>query len=382
MRRLIVGLVIAASAALVPTWAFAGNQEVAEQIAASLRDSGQLHGYRIGVKYNDGTVWLKGQVLSQEQKDAAVRLAKKANGVNVVNFDNLVVISGNAVAGSDRPLQQIDGALAAEQVQRLIAQDTRVASTERPAPEKLVDPLPPVPAEKQATVVPATDPTPAKHPGLAERLADSFPAQAVQQVKPTASPELASAALQESQPAPQTPVRVASPQPIPSPQTAGPVTGVASTVPSDQPIATAYTQVPNPAPNPALTPAPVPAANATPLPMAQPYSAQPAPAPMGAAPMAGGPLPMGSAPIRYDQPNLPNYAWPSYSPYPNYASTTYPKQYSPAAWPYIGPFYPYPQVPLGWRKVTLEWHDGWWFLDFDDGSSKGPFTGLFRGKSR
>jgi hypothetical protein len=45
---------------------------------------------------------------------------------------------------------------------------------------------------------------------------------------------------------------------------------------------------------------------------------------------------------------------------------TYPKQYSPTAWPYIGPFYPYPQVPLGWRKVTLEWDDGWWFLDFDD----------------
>ena len=33
---------------------------------------------------------------------------------------------------------------------------------------------------------------------------------------------------------------------------------------------------------------------------------------------------------------------------------------------YIGPFYPYPQVPLGWRKVTLEWDDGWWFLDFKD----------------
>jgi hypothetical protein len=23
-------------------------------------------------------------------------------------------------------------------------------------------------------------------------------------------------------------------------------------------------------------------------------------------------------------------------------------------------------VPLGWRKVTLEWDDGWWFLDFKD----------------
>ena len=40
------------------------------------------------------------------------------------------------------------------------------------------------------------------------------------------------------------------------------------------------------------------------------------------------------------------------------------KQYSPTAWPYIGPFYPYPQVPLAWRKVSLEWDDGWWFLDF------------------
>ena len=87
----------------------------------------------------------------------------------------------------------------------------------------------------------------------------------------------------------------------------------------------------------------------------------------------GAPMPMytaaaraGTAPARYDQPCMPNYAWPSYAAYPNYAGVTYPKQYSPTAWPYIGPFYPYPQVPLGWRKVTLEWDSGWWFLDFKD----------------
>ncbi|HEV3339982.1 MAG TPA: hypothetical protein VG125_06485, partial [Pirellulales bacterium] len=87
----------------------------------------------------------------------------------------------------------------------------------------------------------------------------------------------------------------------------------------------------------------------------------------------GGPLPAyvpgvaaGVAPAYYDQPHMPNYAWPSYASHPNYAGVTYPRQYSPTAWPYIGPFYPYPQVPLGWRKVTLEWDDGWWFLDFDD----------------
>ncbi|MEE2739515.1 MAG: BON domain-containing protein [Planctomycetota bacterium] len=68
----------------------------------------------------------------------------------------------------------------------------------------------------------------------------------------------------------------------------------------------------------------------------------------------------------YNIASFPPYAWPSYASHPNYAQVTYPQQYSPRAWPFIGPFYPYPQVPLGWRKVTLEWDDGWWFLDFDD----------------
>ncbi len=86
-------------------------------------------------------------------------------------------------------------------------------------------------------------------------------------------------------------------------------------------------------------------------------------APQGAPVMAA---PQGMAPGMYDQPYMPNYSWPSYAAYPNYAAVGYPKQYSPSAWPYIGPFYPYPQVPLGWRKVTLEWDDGWWFLDFSD----------------
>jgi osmotically-inducible protein OsmY len=84
----------------------------------------------------------------------------------------------------------------------------------------------------------------------------------------------------------------------------------------------------------------------------------------------GQPVPMtgnagvGIAPARFDHPQMPGYAWPSYAPHPNYGAVTYPKQYSPSAWPYIGPFYPYPQVPLGWRRVTLEWDDGWWNLKF------------------
>lgn len=88
-----------------------------------------------------------------------------------------------------------------------------------------------------------------------------------------------------------------------------------------------------------------------------------APTPMPAyAPGTGG----GVAPAAYNHPSLPAYSWPSYAAYPNYAAVTYPRQYSATAWPYIGPFYPYPQVPMGWRKVSLEWDDGWWFLDFCD----------------
>ena len=85
---------------------------------------------------------------------------------------------------------------------------------------------------------------------------------------------------------------------------------------------------------------------------------------------SNGPAPMpvsySSAGAHSEAPNLPGYAWPGYAAHPNYAAVSYPNQYSPSAWPYIGPFYPYPQVPLGWRKVTLEWDDGWWMLDFHD----------------
>lgn len=72
----------------------------------------------------------------------------------------------------------------------------------------------------------------------------------------------------------------------------------------------------------------------------------------------------------YNQPNMPNYAWPSYAQYDNSAAISYPTQYDASAWPYIGPYYPYPQVPLDWRKSTLEWDDGSWSLKFDSRTDK------------
>lgn len=85
-------------------------------------------------------------------------------------------------------------------------------------------------------------------------------------------------------------------------------------------------------------------------------------APVPAQPGPGMVTPAGH--MMYNQPNVPEYAWPSYAAPDNSAAITYPGQYDASAFPYIGPYYPYPQVPLGWRKSTLEWKDGSWNLKF------------------
>jgi len=72
---------------------------------------------------------------------------------------------------------------------------------------------------------------------------------------------------------------------------------------------------------------------------------------------------------QYAWPNLPQYAWPSYAPYPNYSAVGYPTTYPANCWPYIGPFYPYPEVPLGWRNINLSWKDGVWWLRFNNYNS-------------
>jgi hypothetical protein len=101
-----------------------------------------------------------------------------------------------------------------------------------------------------------------------------------------------------------------------------------------------------------------------------PYSASPlppgGPVPPGAVPVpTGDPLPLNGmpamAPVDPAGPRLPPYAWPTYAPYNNYSRVAYPETYPYNAFPYIGPYYPFPRVPLGWRKVVLEWEDGHWY---------------------
>ena len=105
---------------------------------------------------------------------------------------------------------------------------------------------------------------------------------------------------------------------------------------------------------------------ATPAPSGMP----PAPMPLGGGAGPGGygpdPVPVGpgGGAGGYDgsAPPLPPYAWPTYAPHNNVSRVAYPEAYPYNAFPFIGPFYPFPKVPLGWRKVTLEWEDGHWWL--------------------
>jgi hypothetical protein len=77
------------------------------------------------------------------------------------------------------------------------------------------------------------------------------------------------------------------------------------------------------------------------------------------------PMPMGMAGgggFDMQAPPLPGHAWPTYAPYPNISRVAYPEAYAYNQFPFIGPYYPFPKVPMGWRSVNLKWEDGHWFL--------------------
>jgi BON domain len=78
-------------------------------------------------------------------------------------------------------------------------------------------------------------------------------------------------------------------------------------------------------------------------------------------PVPSGPMGPASA-FDPNAPKMPPYSWPTYAPYNNYSRVAYPEAYPYNSWPFIGPVYPFPKIPLGWRSVKLEWQDGhWWF---------------------
>jgi hypothetical protein len=272
MRRLLIVLSLALITGLGCTPAWAGNQQVAEQIAGNLQASGQLGKCKVGVKFCDGTAWLGGQIRDQQQKDRILKVVFQTPGVARV-VDEMTLASPEQASAGTSTMSKISSSLAALNPLRRTEEE------------------------------------------------DHSPAQPVATSFPAAKEAVPTAMMQAVPVPPSAPLPVPAVRPIP------------------------------PAPLPPGAEGPGMAGNGVPA----------GPIPMYPAGAAGGP-----APMRTDQPSMPATAWPTYSAYPNYAAVTYPKQYSPTAWPYIGPFYPYPQVPLGWRKVSLQWDDGWWQLEFHD----------------
>jgi len=324
-----LGLALVTAMTLAPTTVRANNREIAHQIATVMKATGAMKNYDIVVTFSEGKANLQGTVTNEQQMKTAIAIAQASPHVEkVVNQLALAPIAPTATAirpaaPLSRPVRLSPVALSAQPTMQPPARAT------------------PSPTPRAAAPAP-------QQPVFPQQVPQQQPVFPQQQQLAALRAVPAKTALHSSRRVPTRPVAVAP-----------------SSLAVAQPT---FRQPPQPR---QAVPMQVAMAGAAPM-------AAMAAAPMAAMgrmaahrPMRGGPQPAyvpgtggGVAPAGYDQPQLPNYAWPTYAPYPNYAALTYPKQYSPTAWPYIGPFYPYPQVPLGWRKVTLEWDDGWWFLDF------------------
>jgi len=374
MRRFLFGVVIASVTAAMPSWALGGDREIAEGIMTQLqhaKSQGKLKGFDLDLKVESGVVYLTGNVRSTTQHELVVDAVERTSGVAQL-VDKLEVKGDTRTEGQkdfslsnavkQGPVESSDVVPASADEAATDANGVDVAIT-----DAIIAKLQ---QQKQAGALKGFDldvstsrgdvsvrgrvNTPeqkalvldiARRARGVRKVIDDIAVGSVVRQASTSLPAAGVPAVPELQPVPQmagVPQVGNMPPRGPVPQMGSmPVVGNAAQPRPFAPAMVANMQ------GPACYGGEVPGGmNGAPVPM-----------------QAGG-VAYGAGAPRYDQPYMPSYAWPSYAAYPNYAAVTYPKQYSPSAWPYIGPFYPYPQVPLGWRKVALEWDDGLWYLDF------------------
>ena len=305
MRKVFLALLAAALPAISALAGSPAEEQMAHRIGNQLKQSGQLRNYEIEVKYHDGVVCLEGKVTSPEQRTAAVRLAQKVKGVSRVEC-KLEIQNESKSSGEN--------------------EYTLASATEPGSPDDL---------QSESSGV-----THAYEQGREQGSMTRQQQTIANNSRPTGT-------------------RQRNNMPLPSRQMSSMLTVRQGNAMGVNQAACQGCNVGGAPMGPGCGPAMGGAG------MGGPGACGPG---MGdGAPM--GFVPQGGRGVSTDNPNMPGYAWPSYASYPNYAALSYPQQYSPTAWPYIGPFYPYPQVPLAWRKVSLEWDDGWWFLDFSSHNS-------------
>lgn len=314
------------------TQAPTASEKLAAAVAVRLRANTKLKNYHVDVEVSDGVVELTGNVVDAKQRDEVVQTVQSVRGVRRVN-ERLVMTDGSGVTAPETP--------------KTTTKETRVEPETAPV----------------AAAVPAAAATPQ---------VDAATVQAavvpVQTIPPPAAP-------QQIDPAP---VQLA-----PTPVVTQPVeTAPVQAAPAPTPFAPIQVDAPQaettPMPTAPMHMLPV---HMAPMQMAPMQTMQPqfvwAPAPgmmqPGMAPRPG--MPPEPLPIFTAQPGMPNphlqpppmppYAWPTFAPYNNVSRVAYPNNYPYEAWPFIGPMYPFPKVPLGWRNVTLGWRDGYWWYGRD-----------------
>ena len=426
MRRYFLAATILSIVAGGPLQALAGDREIAEQIIQKLkvqRDAGSLKDFTLDLKVDKGVVLMRGNVREEAQKKSVLSVAKDIEGIAKV-VDEITVATAGSPATQTATVIKPKAAIAVAPGQQTESTDNFSFKQSLAASKAKTEAKTEATTEATAkattnsaagrgVVAQASKPAPWQTSGIEMAAATETTVASDRDITSAIVSALGSAQRQGQLKGFGVDVNTQDGKVFLNGRASSDahrelITSIARQVPGvvdvvdeiavygnvPQPIMNADSAEPTPlsdyAPN--LTPVAVepmpslsrgtPAMNASQRSginaQAVPYQMQPG-QPLQAAPAGmmshggamGSPVPMapfagGGAAPRYEQPYLPNYAWPGYAAYPNYAAVSYPQQYSPSAWPYIGPFYPYPQVPLGWRKVSLEWDDGWWMLDFTD----------------
>jgi osmotically-inducible protein OsmY len=378
----------------------ASNQEVAEKIAGALRGA-RLVGRDIDIEYKNGVARLTGEIADESQRAAATRIVSTVPGVQSVE-NGLTVMAGAPRSFSDSPIQQAAFEGSPFGGIQQVEFDTPAAGTTSPTEEQLFGGGT-LPSQSFPTTTPEAYPqagtTITENQYMAQRIAEAIQASGlsnydleVRFADGTCTLRGAvddrSQAIDANEAAAKVPgvatvinqltVRgravsvtnrgtgaepLAQFSPYPSPQAAQLAWQQQMQQQQGGPQLAQYGQ-------PGVQPAAHNYHNIAGGPQGAPVGAYPGPqggypAPQMAMGGPGGGYPGAGPHQMYNRPNLPDYAWPAYAPNNNYAAVSYPSQYEASAWPYIGPFYPYPQVPLEWRSAQLVWDDGYWNLKFN-----------------
>jgi hypothetical protein len=382
----------------MPAIGLADDQQIADFIKSRLQayqQQGQLRGFNVDMTVERGVVWFKGHVSNEAQESLILQTAQQAGHLGVAKVVDDIEVAGSLPARAPEPQSIIAQSKESQSraVQSKVAQPNEAQlktaqseatrskeaqSNEAQSGEANALQMASYQQQPQLQQQPQFQQQPVRQQPLLQQQPQLQQPQLQQsqlQQPQLQQPQLQVQQMQMQQLQVQQPQLEMAPSPMaysPMAQTRYQMPQNAAGVPA-QPVGRPQEQVME---NPGAI-----ATGGSSMPMPMAFAETGARAPMmdancgpgmggmgGMGGSYGGQMPMGygAGAMGTEAPNLPGYAWPGYAAHPNYGQVNYPKQYSASAWPYIGPFYPYPQVPLGWRKVSLEWDDGWWFLDFHD----------------